>query len=70
VDKESGSEASEEKAYQYVRCVEMETNASEPLMRCRKKIIDDVKTCVLALYREQSGSCLPADRTASGIKAA
>ena len=47
----------------------MEPNASEPLMRCRKRW-DDVKTGGKSLLRDQAGGYLLTARSASGIKAA
>ena len=47
----------------------METNVSEPLMKCRKRR-DDVKTGVKSLLRDKSGGYLFTAQAASGIKAA
>ena len=47
----------------------MEPNASEPLMRCRKRM-DDVKTGGKSLLRDKVGGCLLTARSASGIKVA
>ena len=47
----------------------MEPNASEPLMRCRKRM-DDVETGGKSLLRDKAGGCLLTARSASGIKAA
>lgn len=47
----------------------VESNASEPLMRCRKRR-NDVKTGGLSLTRDQSGRNLFTAQMASGIKAA
>ena len=47
----------------------VESNASEPLMRCRKRR-DDVKTEGVSLPREECGGHLFTARTASGIEAA
>ena len=47
----------------------MEPNASEPLMRCRKRR-NDVKTGGKSLLRDQVGGYLLTARSASGIKAA
>jgi len=47
----------------------METNASEPLMKCRKRR-DDVKTGGESLLRDKSGSNLFTAQAASGMKAA
>lgn len=44
-------------------------NASEPPVRCRKRI-DDVKTGVELLPRDQPGGYLPTVQVASGTKAA
>jgi len=50
-----------------VRCGE--TSASEPLMKCRKRM-DDVKTGRQSLTREESEGALITVRMASGMKAA
>jgi hypothetical protein len=47
----------------------VESNASEPLMKCRKRR-DDVKTGGESLSRDQSGGNLPTAQAASGMKAA
>ena len=47
----------------------MEPNASEPLMRCRKRR-DDVETGGKSLLRDKAGGHLFTARSASGIKAA
>jgi len=47
----------------------METNASEPLMKCRK-CRDEVKTGGLSLTRDKSGGNLSTGQSASGIKVA
>jgi hypothetical protein len=47
----------------------VESNASEPLMRCRRRR-DDVKTGGESLLRDQSGGNLCTARAASGMKAA
>ncbi len=47
----------------------MEPNASEPLMRCRKRR-DGVKTGGQSLLRDKVGGYLLTARSASGIKAA
>ena len=47
-----------------------ESNASEPLMKCRKGPLDDVKTGARPLLRDKAGSNLFTARSASGIKAA
>jgi hypothetical protein len=49
-------------------CVE-ETNASEPLMTCRKRR-DDVETTGVSLPWDKLGGCLLMARAASGMKAA
>jgi hypothetical protein len=43
-----------------------ETNASEPLMRHRKRI-DDVETVASAKARDKCGRSLKTGRTASGV---
>ena len=47
----------------------MELNASEPLMKCRKRR-DDVKTEGVSLPWDRFGSDLLTDRMASGMKVA
>jgi hypothetical protein len=47
----------------------METNASEPLMKCRKRR-NDVKTGGESLTRDKSGGNLSTAQTASGIEKA
>jgi hypothetical protein len=49
-------------------CVE-ETNESEPLMTCRKRM-NDVETTGESLLWDKSGGCLLTARAASGMKAA
>ena len=46
-----------------------ETNASEPLMTCRKRR-NDVETTGKSLPWDKSGGCLLTARAASGMKAA
>jgi hypothetical protein len=46
-----------------------ETNASEPLMTCRKRR-DDVETAGESLPWDKLGGCLSTARAASGMKAA
>lgn len=46
-----------------------ETNASEPLMTCRKRR-DDVETTGESLSWDKLGGCLLTARAASGMKAA
>lgn len=46
-----------------------ETNASEPLMTCRKRR-NDVETAGVSLSRDKLGGCLFMARAASGMKAA
>jgi hypothetical protein len=52
-----------------IRYDSMETNASEPLMKCRKRR-DDVKTGGWSLIRDKSGGNLFTVQAASGIKVA
>ena len=47
----------------------MKANASEPLMTCRKPI-DDIKTEVSSMPREQPGGNLPTAQAVSGIQVA
>lgn len=49
-------------------CIE-ETNASEPLMTCRKRR-NDVETTGESLLWDKLGGCLLMARAASGMKAA
>ncbi len=47
----------------------METNASEPLMKCRK-LMDGVKTGGKSVIRDKSGGNLFTVQAASGMKVA
>ncbi len=47
-----------------------ESNASEPLMKCRKGSSEDVETGARSLLRDKAGGNLFTARSASGIKAA
>lgn len=44
-------------------------SASEPLMKCRKRI-DDIKTGVESLLRDEPGGCLLIGQVVSGMKVA
>ncbi|KKM69918.1 hypothetical protein LCGC14_1445920 [marine sediment metagenome] len=62
--------ASQEKAGQgFCQVRVMETNASEPLMKCRKRM-DGVKTGGSSLTRDKSGGDLFTVQAASGMKVA
>jgi len=59
-----------EKAKQdFVRCVPMETNKSEPLIKCRKHM-DVIKTGRESLARDKSGRNLPTVQMVAGMEAA
>lgn len=53
----------------FVRCVPMETNTSEPLIRCRKRR-DVIKTGRESLARDKSGGNLFTVQMVAGMEAA
>jgi hypothetical protein len=53
----------------FVRCVPMETNTSEPLIRCRKRR-DVIKTGRESLARDKSGGNLFTVQMVTGMEAA
>lgn len=59
----------EEAKLDFVRCVPMETNTSEPLIRCRKRR-DVIKTGRESLVREKSGGYLFTVQMVVGMEAA
>ncbi len=52
-----------------VRCVPMETNTSEPLIKCRKRM-DAIKTGRKSLTRDKSGRYLFTAQVVTGMEAA
>jgi hypothetical protein len=52
-----------------VRCVPMETNTSEPLIKCRKRR-DVIKTGGKSLTRDKSGGNLFTAQVVTGMEAA
>lgn len=58
-----------EKAHKMCQVRTEKANASEPLMKCRKRI-DDIKTGVQLLLRDESGGCLSIGQMVSGTKVA
>jgi hypothetical protein len=58
-----------EKAHKMRQVRTGKANESEPLMTCRKRI-DDIKTGVQLLPRDESGGCLSIGQMVSGTKVA
>jgi hypothetical protein len=69
VKSRGGKRRGKRRAFECVRYDSMKANESEPQMKCRKAL-DDIKTGLSSLVRDESGGCLFIGQTVSGMYAA